>query len=105
MSRIARPIADTATMPRLLVGDTVLGRRTPTAALQHGLHAVLVAHTATAAARTGATLASHPHTHHSGLTQPPRPSLSAPLIAESFLFPRSHSWHLLLVEASASTVK
>jgi UDP-N-acetylglucosamine 3-dehydrogenase len=40
--------------------DTVLGLHPPTATLQHGLHAVLVAHTALAAARTGATLAVPP---------------------------------------------
>ena len=36
--------------------DAVLGHHPPTAALQHGLHAVLVAHTALAAAHTGTTL-------------------------------------------------
>jgi UDP-N-acetylglucosamine 3-dehydrogenase len=35
--------------------DCVLGHHPPTAALHHGLHAVLVAHTALAAARTGTT--------------------------------------------------
>jgi UDP-N-acetylglucosamine 3-dehydrogenase len=36
--------------------DTVLGHHPPTATLQHGLHAVLVAHTALAAAENGNTL-------------------------------------------------